>query len=614
MSSRFIDFLLGYESSEKSFQESRVAKTEKKFTDMLIGSGSNSAALVIKNPLSRFLGNLSHSIVCASTKAYGTLFLVFGVLTLLINFANYYFGNPEVSPAFSLTVGAIFAALSIPLLLVDIPFADVFQKWSFTNMLIFEVLCVKHVRGREKKPQSSLIIPIFIGAVIAAACFFFSPQLVLVILLAVIFVLLALSSPEFSYMITLLVLPVLPLSPHSGTALVILLMLTAVSFVSKVILGKRLYHFEQYDCVIIFFMLFVLVSGIFNKGLESFESSLVMLALTLMYFLTSNIIVNRRLADNAINIVIFSSVPTAIYAIIYYFLSPAHPEWLDPMFSDTISSRAEGTFGNPNIYAVFLITAIVFSVGFAFAQSRKKFRGFYIIALILNTGALVLTWTRGAWLAVLLGGIAFLIIKSIKAPKLLLIPLLSLPVLITLIPADITERFMSIFNTADSSIASRLSIWRSAIAMLSEHLFIGVGVGEGAFSEEFAKYAEDSVTAPHSHNLFLEIGCEIGIFALALFLILLLIRVRHRASYTLYVHGSSVISVCSVAGVALFVLLSFGMTDYIWYSSAMYVLFWFVFGLGSAALRIARKEYDEATDAADNGSTEAASANITISG
>jgi hypothetical protein len=35
------------------------------------------------------------------------------------------------------------------------------------------------------------------------------------------------------------------------------------------------------------------------------------------------------------------------------------------------------------------------------------------------------------------------------------------------------------------------------------------------------------------------------------------------------------------------------MTDYIWYSSVMNALFWIIFGMGSALLRISRKSYEE---------------------
>ena len=136
--------------------------------------------------------------------------------------------------------------------------------------------------------------------------------------------------------------------------------------------------------------------------------------------------------------------------------------------------------------------------------------------------------------------------------------------------------------------------------MFLDNIFIGVGIGDEAFSEEFLKYAEDSVTAPHSHNLFLELGCEVGIFALILFIVLLVIRVRHRAAYAKYVRNSSVDNLSTVSGTVIFSLLIFGMTDYIWYSSSMYFLFWVIFALGSATLRISKKEYDESGVISEN--------------
>ena len=339
-------------------------------------------------------------------------------------------------------------------------------------------------------------------------------------------------------------------------------------------------------------MLFVFVSGIFNKGIISFENSLVAIALGLTYFLVSNILVNRRLAENAVKTIVFSSIPTAIYGIVTYYSDTTHPEWTDPTLN-SVTKRAYSTFGNPNVFAVFLLVAVIFSVAMTFDKSQKKHASIYAFIASLNIYVLALTRTRGAWIAVVIAILGFFIIRSRRSPKLLLFLALLIPVGITFIPSDITERFLSIFNIHDSSIASRLSIWRSSIDMFLDNIFIGIGIGSDAFSEEFLKYAEDSVTAPHSHNLFLEIGCEIGIFALILFLFMLLIRIRHRASYAKYVRNSSVDNLCTVSGTAFFALLVFGMTDYIWFNNAMYILFWAVFGIGSATLRISKKEYDD---------------------
>ena len=596
MKSKILDFIFGYEESERSFEESKIAQAEKRFSDKVIsGLGSVYAKKVLTHPVVEFINKIKNALAYASIRSYGVLLLTFGLLTLLANFAVYYFRELPNSPEFELTVGIIFAAVAIPLLFIDVPLNDFLSRYSVTHFVLFDFLCIKRgteINRKAEKRDAFILIPIFIATALAALGFLFSPITVFVAVIIAVFAALAISSPEFSLLSTLMLLPLIPVLPRATLILTALIAITTVSFIIKVLLGKRLFHFEQYDAVMLIFMLFTLISGIFNKGLDSFENSLVIIALSLTYFLVSNILVNRRLAENAVKIVSLSSAPTAIYGIITYYVSEVRPEWIDPMF-DGISSRAYSTFGNPNIYAVYLVVATVFSVALAVEHARNKTAVLYAFISALNIYALVITWTRGAWLALLLSAIGFIVIRSQRCPKLLLLPVILIPLALPFIPGDVIERFLSIFAMQDSSAMSRLSVWRSSVLMFINNLFIGIGVGADAFSEEFLKYAEDGVTAPHSHNLFLEIGCELGIFALITFVFILLIRIRHRATYAKYVRGSSVDNLCTVSGTALFALLIFGMTDYIWFHPTMLVLFWAVFGMGSATLRISKKEYDE---------------------
>ena len=54
-------------------------------------------------------------------------------------------------------------------------------------------------------------------------------------------------------------------------------------------------------------------------------------------------------------------------------------------------------------------------------------------------------------------------------------------------------------------------------------------------------------------------------------------------------------------------LMAYGAFNYIWADMTMYYLFWCVFGLGSATLRVAKNEFDESAAYFRDGSTEDAS-------
>ena len=111
------------------------------------------------------------------------------------------------------------------------------------------------------------------------------------------------------------------------------------------------------------------------------------------------------------------------------------------------------------------------------------------------------------------------------------------------------------------------------------------------FAEKMAEYG--IVGAKSSENMFIEAGLEAGIFSLLALLLMFLIRLRHRARYRLYVRSSDMQSIADVSSMIVASLFCFGsfsplLSDH----TAMY-LFFTVFGMGSAALRSAKRQSDE---------------------
>jgi putative inorganic carbon (HCO3(-)) transporter len=328
-------------------------------------------------------------------------------------------------------------------------------------------------------------------------------------------------------------------------------------------------------------------------GQNSLSSSLLVVMLSLGYVLTSNLLSNARLCESAINAVIFSSIPVSVYAIFEYFLGLGTDEYLDPSFVGVLGGRVTSTFTNPNIYAVYLIVAIIFSFGSVLKSKTVPSKMFYIGATLVNLLAMVFTWTRGAWLAIVVSLISFAILKIKHAPGSVIAAIAVCPYLVYLIPQNVLDRFLSIFNTHDTSVAHRFAIWRSSVNMLVENAFTGIGVGSEAFANEFLKYAEDGISAPHSHNLFLQIAVQSGLFAILAFLAILFVRAKHINEYRRYISSSDFKNPLATTIIATLGLIIFGMTDYIFYDMRMLFLFFALFGISSANLRIIKKENDD---------------------
>lgn len=594
----FTNFLTGYEKSDEDLKESRVKRLlDKTFAKISIsGVNSSYARFCSKSKIGLFMKRLADSLSFTPSRTWGVLLLAFGFMTLIINFAFGYFRDfsETATEVFPLVAGALVAIVGVFLSFTGKPLCHALQEFSLTDYIFFEFLRIKR-SGRAPKdlhvfhPVAFLLLGAFLGVL----GFFISTEIVLLAVAAVIFVAVSMASPEFTFLSTLLALPYLQLLSHPTVALSALVLLCTVSYTRKVALGKRIFSFEQYDIILLLFAVFILISGIFNGGLRSFESASVLLILTLGYIPASNLITNRRLADCAFNAVIVSSVPPSLLAVFEYTLGIAEFKYMDESFAGVISGRSTATFGNPNVLAVYLIVTVIFSFGYALERRDGWKKAVYFAVFAINLTALIFTWSRGAWIAVAAALLIFLVMRLRRHAGLLTVILALIPYAVFILPESIMLRITSVFDTHDTSSSYRLSIYRSSLNMLGENLFGGVGIGTDAFSDAFLAYAESGVVAPHSHNLFLEIACEAGIFALVLFAVLLLVRLRHHASYLPYVKNSSVSALTSIVGVTVFALVLFGMTDYVFYDASMYFTFFSVFGIGSALYRIAKREHDD---------------------
>ena len=97
--------------------------------------------------------------------------------------------------------------------------------------------------------------------------------------------------------------------------------------------------------------------------------------------------------------------------------------------------------------------------------------------------------------------------------------------------STVVTRFTSIGNLADTSTAYRVHIWMGSLNMARDVLLSGLGSGMGVFAAVYPQYALGGIeAAPHSHNLYLQIVIELGIFGLLAFIIAMISFARQTLS------------------------------------------------------------------------------------
>lgn len=442
----------------------------------------------------------------------------------------------------------------------------------------------------------------FIGAFLGILTFLATPQRFFAVLLIAFYLMIVANVPEFGLMITVFSLPYLSFFEHPTAVALFFVISTMLSTLLKLLRGKRTYRFEMLDVYVVLFLLLVLFGGIVTVGgLASTARALTLVVLGVSYFTVKVLVRDEAWLRRCVNALVASSVPVSILAILEFALGKASTAWQDTSVFASISGRVSSLWGNPNILAEFLLVAFFFSLGRFLTCKRLKEKFPALIAMTINGAGLIFTWSRGAWIALAVTLIGIALLYSHRALPFVFLAVLAFVALFVFLPESFILRVESSFTFEDSSTLYRIHIWEGCAALIRDVFWSGVGVGEEAFRTAYLPYALSGIEdAPHAHNLAMQIVIELGIVGLLVFVLMLIslarvvftlfakCRMKHTVSlYALGVYG------------AFSALLLHGVTEYVWYNLRIYLLFFVLIGLLSAARRIGTQSMTERLNEAD---------------
>lgn len=232
-------------------------------------------------------------------------------------------------------------------------------------------------------------------------------------------------------------------------------------------------------------------------------------------------------------VVACASVVSMIAVLQYFglnFLPPRDYNRLNPTYA---------TIGNPN----FLATYAVFILPAAMLFYLRKHKPVFLAAAAVIFAALLVTLTRGAWLAFLpLSLVIFYYCrkKQLLKPlgKLYLILFLVTCMLLPVHDWYILKRALSIPDQVAAAVkmedrggSNRIKIWKEAIETIEQHWAFGVGPDSFRFQFSETKYTDKA------HNIYLEIAATMGMFALLSYLCFLSFFLRpgnNETGFTLF--------------------------------------------------------------------------------
>jgi putative inorganic carbon (HCO3(-)) transporter len=291
-----------------------------------------------------------------------------------------------------------------------------------------------------------------------------------------------------------------------------------------------------------------------------------------LFLLLVNMVRSSRDAAVILGPVLIGASLMALWGVYQYFRPPQIDEsWVDIATSGELV-RVFAGFGNPNYLAEYM--ALFLPLGIALWLQSPQRRAILAIPLGLMGLALVLTYSRGGWLAFIIAMVAFLVIRYRRYMLFLVLGALAAPLLA---PATILRRFSSAFTTVDTSNLYRLNVWRGVYALIQKNWFLGTGLGADAFVVVYQQFMLSGARAAHAHNTYLQMAAEMGIFGFIAVIWTLLVVIGRTG-----VVGANPQRPLLIAAVpaALIGLLFHGLVEHIWYNPKLLFAFWAVAGLG----------------------------------
>ncbi|MCL6632333.1 MAG: O-antigen ligase family protein [Alicyclobacillus herbarius] len=204
-----------------------------------------------------------------------------------------------------------------------------------------------------------------------------------------------------------------------------------------------------------------------------------------------------------------TAVLIGLHAVYQYVIAvPIPADWTD--LSQHVRTRVFSVLRSPNELGSYMALMTPLLAGMAIGEKGPWRRAFYGGGSIVCAIAMILTFTRGAWV----GLAGALLLSALLFERRLLIPLLGLGAIGFLAPG-VHSRVQALFTQVywmKSADSGRIAKWLSAFDHMSTNPLLGVGVGH---------YGGAVATAHHfsmySDNFYAKTLGEVGIVGLILF-------------------------------------------------------------------------------------------------
>ncbi|MCC7450510.1 MAG: O-antigen ligase family protein [Anaerolineae bacterium] len=199
------------------------------------------------------------------------------------------------------------------------------------------------------------------------------------------------------------------------------------------------------------------------------------------------------------------------------------------------NARVTGPLDDPNYYAQMLLLVLPISVYRAMTERNLPLRLLAVVSSMMIMATIIFTYSRGAFLAVLLVGLLIARDRKLNPYKIAVALVVIVSILSLILPAGYLDRIMTLEDIlpgsgssgvqTEASFRGRSSEMIIAIQMFIDNPIFGVGLVNYVY--RYLEYSyllgmDNRFEAREAHSLYLEVAAETGTFGLLAFAAMLI--------------------------------------------------------------------------------------------
>ncbi len=180
--------------------------------------------------------------------------------------------------------------------------------------------------------------------------------------------------------------------------------------------------------------------------------------------------------------------------------------------------------GDPNYFCLSAVACLPITSYFMREGHTKLERAYSLVCSILILAAFMLAASRGGFIGLVAASLCVVWQSKQRVRNLALLGTLLLPLML-LMPASPLVRLLHPSYGDEMGKSTRLELWAAGLRMIEQNPVTGVGLGN--FKPLVTNYEASGIDLEKiAHNTYIEYAAEMGIPALAVFLIILGISLR----------------------------------------------------------------------------------------